>query len=157
MGLIIAFWIYNADITMAKTVWLPWDHVLPCGWPENQPVVRDSCDWSCMGRVAFCLKYNYIFLWQKRHDFNRIVFAQGAGSVVGVPHFEFMIFTLPWPERCDCPGAVLSCDWSENQSRRGSLWLVLHESYFEFKYITCYSFGKNDTILIAWVVFLPRS
>jgi hypothetical protein len=40
---------------------------------------------------------------------------------VGVPHFEFMIFTLPWPERCDCPGAVLSCDWSENQSRRGSL------------------------------------
>ena len=103
-----------------------WDHVLPCGWPENQPVVRAPCDWSCMGRVAFCLKYNYIFLWQKRHDFNRIVFAQGAGSVVGVPHFGFMIFTLPWPERCDCPGAVLSCDWSENQSRRGSLWLVLH-------------------------------
>ena len=130
MGLIIAFWIYNANITMAKTVWLPWDHVLPCGWPENQPVVRAPCNWSCMGRVAFCLKYNYIFLWQKRHNFNRIVFAQGAGSVVGVPHFEFMIFTLPWPERCDCPGAMLSCDWSENQSRCGSLWLVLqvHES-----------------------------
>ena len=50
-----------------------------------------------------------------------LFFAQGAGSVVGVPHFEFMIFTLPWPERCDCPGAMLSCDWSENQSRCGSL------------------------------------
>ena len=48
--------------------------------------------------------------------------------MVGAPHFEVMMFTLPWPERRDCPGSVLSCDWPENQLRRGSLWLVLHES-----------------------------
>ena len=154
MGLIIAFWIYNANITMAKTVWLPWDHVLPCGWPENQPVVRAPCIWSCMGRVAFCLKYNYIFLWQKRHDFNRIVFAQGAGSVVGAPHFEFMIFiyiAMARTMRLSWGYAVL---WLVRKSV--ALWLPVIDltgawvvSYFEFKYII-YSCGKNDTILIAW-------
>jgi hypothetical protein len=91
---------------MAKTVRLPWDYVLHCDLPENQPVAGASCEWPCVGRVVFCFKRSYMFLWQKRHDFKSTIVFLPRGLVAW---WEHRILEL-WYSHCHGPNDAIALD-----------------------------------------------